>query len=78
MMAGNASRHCSSYTLRRTISQPAWARARTWASVAAASRVSVLVMLCTVTGAPPPMGSGPMENERVLRMGICLLKTWAV
>ena len=42
-------------TARRTRSQPAAARAFTWATVASASSVFVLHMLCTLTGAPPPM-----------------------
>ena len=42
-------------TLTRTTSQPAWASARTCASVACASAVSVQVMDWTTTGAPPPI-----------------------
>ena len=43
----------------RTISQPARARRAICASVASASRVSVLVIDCTVMGAPPPIGTPP-------------------
>jgi hypothetical protein len=41
------------------ISQPALASRRIWRAVAAASRVSVLVMDCTDTGLPPPTGTLP-------------------
>ena len=44
----------SSYTLTRTMSQPAFAKARICPSVACASRVSVFVMDCTQTGLCPP------------------------
>jgi len=37
------------------------------ASVACASRVSVLVMDCTEIGAPPPTGTGPTMMRRDLR-----------
>jgi hypothetical protein len=41
-------------TETRTISAPAASRALIWATVAATSQVSVLVMLCTLIGASPP------------------------
>lgn len=46
-------------TATRTASQPRASSRAICASVASASRVSVLVMLCTITGAPPPMESPP-------------------
>ena len=53
----SASAACASGTAQRTISHPASASALICASVAFASRVSVLVMDCTTIGAPPPIGT---------------------
>ena len=53
----SASAASASGTAQRTMSQPASASARICASVAFASRVSVLVMDCIAMGAPPPMGT---------------------
>ena len=49
----------SLYTETRTMSAPAIASARIWESVASTSAVSVLVIDCTETGAPPPMATWP-------------------
>ena len=54
-------------TATRTASQPRRTRRSIWASVASTSRVSVLVMLCTITGAPPPMVSLPSLMPRLIR-----------
>ena len=43
----------------RTMSTPASSQRRICAIVAAASDVSVLVIVCTVTGASPPTGTFP-------------------
>ncbi len=51
----------------RTMSAPASAQACTWAMVAAASVVSVLVMVCTLIGASPPTATGPTWIWRDLR-----------
>ena len=55
----NAFAEVPSGTATRTISHPSRASDRICASVARASRVSVFVMLWTVTGAPPPTAGGP-------------------
>ncbi len=52
-------------TARRTTSHPTAASARTCATVASTSRVSVLVMLCTTTGLSPPVRTEPMRTSRV-------------
>src|SRR4030042_5211026 len=54
-------------TARRTISAPALSSRRTWAAVARTSRVSVLVMAWTTTGASPPMTTPPTLTGRVFR-----------
>ena len=59
-MGARAAAASRSSTAKRTISQPASARARIWARVAATSRVSVLVMLWTRTGLSPPTATEPM------------------
>ena len=41
----------------RTSSEPARHSSNTWRAVASASAVSVLVMDCTTTGAPPPIAT---------------------
>src|SRR5215218_4428254 len=46
-------------TAQRTRSPPASAMSRIWRSVASTSAVSVLVIDCTATGAPPPIGTPP-------------------
>src|SRR6056297_238428 len=71
----------SSGTETRTISAPASAAACTCATVAATSVVGVLVMVCTVIGAPPPTGTGPTMicrdwRRSILRhgrMGLCVM-----
>jgi hypothetical protein len=51
----------------RTISAPASAQAWTWAMVAWASEVSVLVIVCTVIGASPPTSTDPTRIFRLWR-----------
>src|SRR5690349_24153169 len=51
----------------RTISEPACASAATCFTVACASAVSVLVIDCTTTGAPPPIATAPTFTRRVSR-----------
>src|SRR5215472_4511678 len=53
----------------RTISEPARAKAATCFAVPSASAVSVLVIDCTTTGAPPPTVTWPTRTETVLRRG---------
>jgi hypothetical protein len=55
----------------RTMSTPAASARRICATVAAASEVSVLVMVCTVMGASPPTATGPTWICRDLRRSIC-------
>ncbi len=54
-MAGTAAAAAGVLTVIRTSSEPARARSRTWAAVAATSAVSVLVMDWTTMGAPVPI-----------------------
>ena len=58
-MTFSASTSFSRGTATRTMSAPASATRRTWSSVACRFAVSVLVIVCTATGAPPPMGTPP-------------------
>src|SRR6185295_851214 len=51
-------------TVMRTSSEPARASASTCRAVASASSVSVLVIDCTTTGAPPPMRTSSTETWR--------------
>ena len=55
----SASASCSRGTATRTRSAPASATRRTWSIVACRLAVSVLVIVWTTTGAPPPMGTPP-------------------
>src|SRR5688500_719846 len=54
----------------RTMSAPASSQRRIWAIVACASDVGVLVIVWTVTGAPPPTATLPTmiwrEDRRVM------------
>src|SRR5687768_1572442 len=54
----------------RTMSAPASSQRRIWSIVALTSGVGVLVMVCTVTGAPPPTGTLPTMICRDLRRSI--------
>ena len=55
----SASTSSSRGTATRTMSAPASATLRIWSIVAWRLAVSVLVIVCTATGAPPPMGTLP-------------------
>ena len=55
----SASMSFSRGTATRTMSAPASATRRIWSIVACRSAVSVLVIVCTATGAPPPIGTPP-------------------
>src|SRR3990172_5948800 len=57
-------------TATRTMSQPAASSDQIWSSVASTSRVSVLVMDCTVIGASPPIMMEPSWICLVLRRGV--------
>src|SRR5512132_3275265 len=60
-------------TAHRMISQPAASRAQISSSVAWTSRVSVLVMDCTVMGASPPTFTPPIWICRVFRRVIIIV-----
>jgi len=60
-------------TAIRTTSAPESWRSRTWAEVAATSRVEVAVMLWTATGEPLPMVTEPMVTGRVGFRGSCTI-----
>src|SRR3989337_3129928 len=57
-------------TATRTMSQPAASSDQIWSSVASTSRVSVLVMDCTVICASPPIMMEPSWICLVLRRGV--------
>ena len=61
-------------TAQRTMSQPAASSAQISSSVACTSAVSVLVIDCTVIGAPPPTLSVAELICRVLRRVIMSLR----
>ena len=53
----------------RMMSTPASSQRRIWSIVARGSLVGVLVIVWTVTGAPPPTGTLPTMMRRVARRG---------
>ena len=55
----SASMSFSRGTATRTMSAPASATRRIWSIVACRLAVSVFVIVCTATGAPPPIGTPP-------------------
>ena len=57
----SASTSSSRGTATRTMSAPASATVRICSIVAARLAVSVLVIVCTATGAPPPIGTPPTK-----------------
>src|SRR5262245_32246288 len=61
-MCGTAAAASSRSTVMRTISEPARASAATWPAVPCTSAVSVLVIDCTTTGAPPPTVTLPTST----------------
>ena len=61
----SASASCSRGTAQRTTSAPASATLRIWSIVAVRFAVSVLVIVCTTTGAPPPIGTLPTKICRL-------------
>ncbi len=69
-MWGTAAAASLRSTVMRTSSEPARASAATWRTVASTSAVSVLVIDCTTTGAPPPTVTSPTLTWVVL----CLAK----
>jgi hypothetical protein len=61
----SASASCSRGTAQRTMSAPASATFRICSIVAVRFAVSVLVIVCTATGAPPPIGTLPTQICRL-------------
>ncbi len=68
-MWGTAAAASSRSTVMRTISEPAAASAATCRAVPSTSAVSVFVIDCTTTGAPPPTWTWPTRTATVLRLG---------
>src|SRR5262249_42728106 len=68
-IAGSASASSCEGTATRTTWQPAAVSSAICCSVALTSAVSVVVIDCTDTGAPPPTGTGPTMNCRDARRG---------
>ena len=66
-ICGKARVESSSGQETRMMSTPASSARRIWSMVAAASAVSVLVMVCTLIGASPPTGTLPTMICRDLR-----------
>ncbi len=64
-ISGTAAAAAEVLTVMRTSSEPASASARTCATVAPTSAVSVLVIDCTTIGAPPPMITPPTRAAPV-------------
>src|SRR5688572_12343967 len=77
-MCGTALAASSVLTVIRTISEPASASSITWRTVASTSAVSVLVMDCTMIGAPPPSVTEPTGTARLQWREISLSATMAV
>ena len=69
-MCGTAAADSSVLTVTRTSSDPASASSRTCRAVASTSAVSVLVIDCTTTGAPPPTVTAPMRTATVGALGM--------
>ena len=68
-MCGTAAALSSRSTVMRTISEPARCSAATCATVPSMSAVSVLVIDCTTTGAPPPTITPPTSTPTEARRG---------
>src|SRR5216684_7774561 len=72
-MRGTCAAASAVLTVTRTISEPARASSTTWVAVLWRSAVSVFVMDCTNTGAPPPISACPTRTWRVLCLGIFVI-----
>src|SRR5260221_4369612 len=66
LISGTAGGASGTFTVTRTISEPASASSMHCCAVAAASAVSVIVIDCTITGAPPPTWTVPTRTPMVL------------
>src|SRR5947209_12825227 len=72
LISGTAAAASGTFTVHRTISEPASASSKVCFSVESTSAVSVLVIDCTTIGAPPPTRMWPTFTPYVLRRG-CLV-----
>ena len=68
-MRGIAAAASGVFTVKRTSSEPARHSSATCLTDEATSAVSVLVIDCTTTGAPPPTATPPTRTWRVVRRG---------
>ena len=66
LISGIASAAAGTFTVTRTISDPASASSMHCCAVPFASAVSVMVIDCTTTGAPPPTWTVPTRTPTVL------------
>src|SRR6185312_6386340 len=66
LISGTAAAASFTLTVTRTISDPASASSMHWRAVPAASAVSVIVIDCTATGAPPPTWTVPTRTPMVV------------
>src|SRR2546423_14148161 len=66
LISGTLAAASGRFTVTRTISDPAPARSMHCCAVARASDVSVIVIDCTTTGAPPPTWTLPTFTPTVL------------
>src|SRR5215207_2189463 len=73
----SASTSCSRGTAQRTMSAPASATLRICSIVAVRLAVSVLVIVCTATGAPPPIGTPPTKICRLEAIYEAYPGSWA-
>src|SRR5215204_1418990 len=66
LISGTAAAASGTFTVTRTISEPASASSTHCCAVEAASAVSVIVIDWTTTGAPPPTWTFPTRTPTVL------------
>src|SRR5271154_1755559 len=69
LINGTAAAASGTFTVQRTISLPASASSSVCCSVLSTSAVSVLVIDCTTTGAPPPTVTWPTFTPYVFFRG---------
>src|SRR5205807_5379876 len=69
LISGTAAAASGTFTVHRTISEPASASSKVCFNVVSMSAVSVFVMDCTTMGAPPPTRTCPTFTPYVFRRG---------
>src|SRR5580704_4364548 len=69
LISGTAAAASGTFTVHRTISEPASASSIVCLNVASTSAVSVFVIDCTTIGAPPPTFTWPTFTPYVFRRG---------